>query len=69
MAKQALSLKVLWHSNDGHLGLSINGSYYEYWIDNAKALAFITAVRKQKTNKGRALAIFKREATLLCPKM
>ena len=65
MAKKSLSLIPVMHSNDGTLVLLINGREYTYWCDNAKVLGFLRILRKQKANKGKALAIFKRDATLL----
>jgi hypothetical protein len=65
MSKKLLDILPIQHTNDGHITLSINGVWYNYWCDNAKILRFLEVLRKRTSNKGKALAVFKREATLL----
>ena len=61
----SLSILPIQHTNDGHVALLINNKVYEYWCDNAKVVSFLGLLRRKHVNKGKALAIFKKQATLL----
>ncbi len=63
--KPSLSIKWTSRSKDGILTLHINGGEYTYFCDYAKIERFCKILDRKCSNKGKALSIFKREATLV----